>query len=54
VRCKLAGVLLQQHDYEACRRQLVAAEALLPTASACEQQQLAGVRQQLRVAWPLL
>jgi hypothetical protein len=52
VRCKLAAVLLSQHDYEGCRRQLSAA-AGLPAAEG-DAALLEDVVRKLQVSWPLL
>ncbi len=52
VRCKLAAVLLSQHDYDGCRRQLSAA-AKLP-ADESDAAMLEEVVRKLQVNWPLL
>ena len=52
VRCKLAALLLTQHDYEGCQRQLTAA-AQLPAVEE-DRQLLQGIVRKLQVAWPLL
>jgi hypothetical protein len=51
-RCKLAAVLLSQHDYDGCWRQLSAA-AQLP-ADESEAAMLEDVVKKLQVHWPLL
>jgi hypothetical protein len=52
VRCKLAAVLLSQHDYDGCRRQLSAA-ARLP-ADESDAALLEEVVRKLQVNWPML
>lgn len=52
VRCKLAAVLLAQHDYDGCQEQLAAAAQ--QEASEDDKTMLLSVLQKLHVTWPHL
>lgn len=52
VRCKLAAVLLAQHNYEGCQQQLAAAAQ--QDADDADKELLLSVLQKLQVSWPHL
>lgn len=52
VRCKLAAVLLAQHDYSGCQQHLAVASQ--QDADEADKEMLLSVLQKLEVTWPHL